>query len=272
MPETPASSIATTVTCGPIVAGGDALVRRAGHKVLFVDGALPGEVVEVEVTEERKDLTRAKVVTVIEPSDNRIDPPCPVFKRGCGGCQWQHMDSNAQQDAKMGIVTDALRRIAKLENPNVHFAGAVSPFDYRTTMRMPVVNGRVALHRRASKELVELDTCLIAHPLLQELIVEGHYGEASEVTLRIGAASEERVAWVRDGKDGSLRLPEDVTVTHNGRNAPVHEDVLGSRFRISARSFFQSGPAASTLLTQTVDSVVPDGIDMLMDAYSGVGV
>lgn len=264
-------TVLEAVTCGPIVAGGDSLVRRSNEKVLFVEGGIPGEVVDVAVTTERKDLRRGHVVHIAERSPARVEPPCPVFRAGCGGCQWQHIDSHEQHNLKVGIVVDALRRIAKIDEPDVQWGDAVQPFSYRTTMRLRVVDGRVALNHRRSNEAVTLDTCLIAHPLLQELIIDGRYGSASEVTLRVGAATGERLAWVR-GADDACHLPDDVVITRNGRKATIHEDVHESRFRISARSFFQSGPEAAELVTRVVDEAVPDDIDVLLDAYAGVGV
>jgi 23S rRNA (uracil1939-C5)-methyltransferase len=265
-----AVSSTSTVTCGPIIAGGDSLVRRPGDKVMFVEGGMPGEEVEVAVVEERKDLVRAKVLRVITPAAARIEPPCPVYLKGCGGCQWQHMSAESQQQAKVDIVTDALTRISKLPDLPVRFAGAVSQFDYRTTLRLPVVDGQASLRRRHTNDTVPLETCLIAHPSLRELVTDVSYGNATEVRLRVSVATGERIAWITG--DGSHTLPDDVVVTRNGRKAAVHEDVLGSRFRLSARSFFQSGPAAATLLVETVAAHVPDDTGLLLDAYAGVGV
>lgn len=257
------------VNAGPFVAGGDSLVRRVGEKTLFVEGALPDEEVRVEVTESRKDLERGRVVEVVAASRHRIDPPCPVFRRGCGGCQWQHLDEPGHADAKVEIVEDALRRIAKQSDIAVRFAGAVPAFGYRTTLRVAIDDtGRAALRRRHSHDLVTLDTCLIAHPLLHELVTDGRYRNAEEVTLRAGVATGERLVLTPKGAD--VDVPDGVIVTH--RRGAIHEDVLGRRYQVSARSFFQSGPAAAELLTETVDALVPADIDWVVDAYSGVGV
>jgi len=261
----------TDVTCGPLVAGGDALVRSEGEKVLFVEGGLPGEQVRVEIDRDRKDLRNGHVVEVLEPSPVRIQAPCPMFHAGCGGCQWQHIAPTAQHEFKTGIVVDALRRIAKIEEPNVTFGGAVPDFGYRTTMHLGVIDGRAALRRRHTKDLLPLDVCMISHPRLEELIVEGRFGEATEVTLRVSVTTGERIAYVKGDID-DVKLPDDVVVTPNGRNASIHEDIAGRRFRISARSFFQSGPASAELLANAVDAVVPEDAGWIVDAYAGVGL
>jgi 23S rRNA (uracil1939-C5)-methyltransferase len=260
----------TTVTCGPLVAGGDALVRRPNEKTLFVTGGIPGEHVEVEIYDDRKDLARARVVTVLEASPHRVEQPNPNYESEAGGMQWRHIASEQQGVFKTEIVRDALTRIAKQPEANITFAGSVPAFGYRTTMRMPIVNGRAGQHVSKSSETVAIDNCPIAHPLLEELIIEGQFGDATEVRLRVGVSSGERLAWITGGKQDPT-LPDGVAVTRNGRKAFVHEDVLGTTFQISARAFFQSGPAAAELLTTTVAAHVPD-VKLILDAYSGIGV
>jgi 23S rRNA (uracil1939-C5)-methyltransferase len=259
------------VTCGPMVAGGDALVRRSGEPVVFVEGGLPGEQVRVAVTQRKRDLLKARAVEVLAPSPDRTAPPCPMFAKGCGGCQWQHATVDAQHRYKTDIVIDALTRIAKIDAPPVRFGGAITPEDYRTTMRLGIVDGRAALRRRSSNELVPLDECRIAHPLLEELIVDGRFGAAREVTLRVGVSSSMRLALVH-GDASDVDLPSDVAVTSDGKNTWFDESVGGRTFRASAKSFFQSGPQAAELLSRTVDEAVMDDADWIVDAYAGIGV
>jgi 23S rRNA (uracil1939-C5)-methyltransferase len=260
-----------TVTCGPLVAGGDSLVRRPNEKTLFVSGGIPGEQVEVEIYEDRKDLARARVIRVLEASPHRVNDPNPNYESEWGGLQWRHIASEQQGELKTGIVRDALTRISKKPDADITFTGAVSPFGYRTTMRMPVINGRAGQHVSRSKQTVTLDECPIADPLLEELVIDGRFGDATEVRLRVGVASKERLAWITGGKTDPT-LPDDVAITRNGRKAFVHEAVAGSLFQVSARAFFQSGPEAAELLTRTVSKHVPQDAKLILDAYSGIGV
>ena len=122
-----------------LVAGGDAMARDADGRVVFVDGALPGEVVEVEIDVAKKDFARGRVVEIIEPSPLRDSPSCSHRRNGCGGCDWMHLQPDAQLDAKVEIVRESLRRIGRLDpdvvDGLVERGGAVSPFGYRTTIR-----------------------------------------------------------------------------------------------------------------------------------------
>ncbi|MEP4650780.1 MAG: TRAM domain-containing protein, partial [Ilumatobacter sp.] len=92
-----------TVRAERMVAGGDAMARLEDGRVAFVTGALPGEEVEVEVRNDRKDFVKATVTEVLEPSPDRVVPTCPHRREGCGGCGWMHFDTDAQIAAKGGI-------------------------------------------------------------------------------------------------------------------------------------------------------------------------
>ena len=155
------------VTIERLVAGGDALAHLEDGRVVFVDGALPGEVADVEITQSKKDFARATLTHVVTPSPHRVSPPCPNVARGCGGCSWQHLDHDRHRDTKVDLVTEARRRTARLEDVSVAFAGSLPPNYSRTTLRMAVApDGRLGFRRSSSHEIVQIDDCLVAHPLL----------------------------------------------------------------------------------------------------------
>jgi len=269
-----------------VVAGGAALARDEGGRVVFVDGALPGERVRARLTDERKDFARAVVVEVREASPDRVVPPCAALAAGCGGCTWQHVAAAAQLRLKSEIVLDALRRIGRLADPPPPSVVALGGRSLRTTVRLAVTADGRAGHRRRGHDgdgtdPVATAACLAVHPLLEELVVDGRYPGGSEVLLRVGVASGERLAQVADAP-GDVRVPPDVVVVRegDGRRASVHEDVAGRRFRVSAGSFFQPGPVAAEGLVAAVSAAVGDALPAagggggghLVDAYAGVGL
>ena len=186
-----------------MAAGGAALARDDNGRVVFVEGALPDELVDVAVFEEHVDYAKATVVSVEEPVAGRVSPPCPYVAAGCGGCGWQHIDPTVQVELKRDIVVDALRRIGRLANPAVSLGRALAPTGYRTTLRMGVQGGRAAYRTHRSHDLVDIDECLVAHPLLADLIRDGRYGDAREVTLRCGVGTGERLVLASPTAAGS---------------------------------------------------------------------
>ena len=271
------------LTTTAIAGGGDAVARDADGRVVFVGGAMPGERVTVAVTEERRSYAKATVVDVLDPAPGRVDPPCPELARGCGGCGWQHVDHATQLALKATIVTEALRRQGAVLDAEVDPGVVLPAFDFRTTLRLAIDGrGGVGYRRARSHDVVDVDTCLIAHPLLRPLVTGGRFGPASEVTLRCGARTGERMAVVSPSAS-SVQLPpgsDDVMVVGGdelaaGRRAWIHEEVAGRRWRISGPSFFQARPDGAEALVDAVGTLLgpPERVgERLLDAYGGVGL
>ena len=258
-----------------MAAGGDALGHLADGRVVFVEGALPGETVVADVHTLKRDFARARVAEVVEPSPHRMVPSCPELSRGCGGCGWQHIDPSAQLEWKAAVVAEALRRTGREPDASVVVGGAVDPWGYRTTMRLAVApDGRVGLRSAHSHRIVPLRECPVAHPALSALLPAVRVRSADEVVLRVSAATGATTAYtpmVHGRIDG---LPDRAAV---GPDAVLHEVVDGVRLRVSAASFFQSGPQAASLLVATVRAACGDllgdaGLGPVLDAYGGVGL
>jgi 23S rRNA (uracil1939-C5)-methyltransferase len=254
------------------VAGGEALARDADGRVVFVRGAVPGDDVDVTIIEEHGDWARGVVETIHEASPDRVVPPCPHRREGCGGCDWMHVAEPAQLPAKVAIVADALRRTGKLEHADVRAAGSVPTTGYRTTVRViGGGDGRAAYRKERSNDTVPGSGCLVAHPRLVELIDAIVLPPGLEVTLRVSAATGELTAlW--DANAGAVSgLQSDVAT---GPEATLTEVIAGHPLRVSAPSFFQSGPAAAELLVERVRALAPElvGARRVLDAYAGVGL
>ena len=256
-----------------MVAGGDALAREPSGRVVFVPGALPGEVVDVEITSWKKDFARGRLVEVVEVSANRRVAPCAALARGCGGCDWQHVDPAAQLDLKVEVVREALRRTAKLPDAMVVGGARVDPLAYRTSLRLAVAaDGRVGLRRERSNDQVDLDHCLVAHPNLAAMLAPLRIAGAEEVSVRVSAATGEATAWWTPHDARAEGLDPDV---RTGSRASLTEVVSGVALRVSAESFFQSGPAAAAVLVDAVEALAGDALRSarrVVDAYGGIGL
>ena len=95
---------------------GAGVARAADGQVVFVEGALPGETVCVELTRVEKRWSRARVVSVLDPSPARVHVSCIHRLEGCGGCDLLHVAADHQLGMKAGIVADQLER-AEVEAP-----------------------------------------------------------------------------------------------------------------------------------------------------------
>jgi 23S rRNA (uracil1939-C5)-methyltransferase len=250
-----------------MVAGGHALARDDDGRIVFVDGALPGERVRVEIEREHRGYRNARLVGVLEPSPDRVEPPCPQLARGCGACQWQHIAIDAQRTLKRDLVLDALERIGKVRDAPLQPTVELPEWLYRTTVRAGVTNGRAGFREARSHASVAVDSCLVVHPLLLPLITEARYPKADEVLLRCGSRTGERLA-VATPRRRNMVVPEDV------RSDFVHELAADRRWRISAGSFFQSRADGVDALADLVRAAADEmgAPTTALDLYSGVGL
>lgn len=254
------------------VAGGDALGHAPDGRVTFIRGGVPGDVVVARPEKEGRDWSRVVVDRVLESSPDRVEPPCPQRREGCGGCDWQHVNRAVQLSSKVEIVRDAMSRTARLPDAVVVQGESVSPEGYRTTVRVVGdADGRAAFRIERSHETVGASPCLVSHPLLQPLLASARISPELEVTLRVSVATGNATASWNPQRGEVSGLPPTVAT---GPDALLWEEVMGHRLRVTSRSFFQSGPTAARLLVGAVRRLAPELADahIVLDAYAGVGL
>jgi 23S rRNA (uracil1939-C5)-methyltransferase len=199
---------------------------------------------------------------------------------GCGGCGWQHVEPAAQAALKRTLVAEALDRLGGIPDAEVAAGPPLPATGYRTTLRgLADGDGRFCLRRHHRHDLVPVPGCLVAHPLLAEVVTEGRFPPGAEVMVRVGARTGDRMVVVDGDAAGDVGVPPGVRVVSGaalaaGRRAWLYEEVHGVRLRVSARSFFQVGPDAAEALVTAVARVLGDVGDgeRLADLYGGVGL
>ncbi len=262
-----------------VVAGGLGLGHEGSGRVVLAAGALPGERVAVELERSRKRFAQGHTVSVLSPSPERIDAPCPEVAAGCGGCDQQHAPAALQRELKVGIVVDSLAHLAKLPDLPVHPGEQLSVDGYRTTLRCAVVDGRAGFRRRRSNRIHVVESCWIAHPAVREIVEHGRFPGATEVIIRVGARTGERLVVVSPSASDVV-VPDGVQVVGAddlaaGADVHLHEMVARRRFRVSAGSFFQARPDGAEALVRAVGRALGDfdpASQRLVDLYGGVGL
>ncbi len=260
---------------------GAGISRADDGRVVFVEGALPGEVVEALVVREEKRWSRARLQRIIKPSPHRVDVSCRHRLEGCGGCDLLHVNRQQWTAMKSGMVADQLRRadVAFPEISSRPLAGDTG----RTTVRAAVHGGRAGYRAGGSHQVVLPLSCTAIDPAAEEVLLDGRFGDATEVTIRVGARTGDRLVVLDGGNPEDVDVPDDVLVVSveeldAGLRAWIYEEAAGLRWRISARSFFQNRPAGVEALVEVVNDLVADltpergVLGPMVDAYSGVGV
>ncbi len=151
---------------------GQGVARQQG-KVVFIQGALPGERVEARVEAEQKRYSRARATNILSPSTQRQVAPCPHYQR-CGGCQMQHASYALQLNAKQQRLRQLLLKEAGVELTQLAAPLTDQPYGYRRRARLafkPTRDGQHLLGFRAQRDntVIPIKTCPVLTPALQQL-------------------------------------------------------------------------------------------------------
>ncbi|WP_319588318.1 class I SAM-dependent RNA methyltransferase [uncultured Desulfobulbus sp.] len=171
-----------TLLIKKVIAGGKGLGTLSDGMVVMVSGALPGETVVVRETKTHRGFKEARLLRVVEPSPDRVVPPCPHYGL-CGGCDLQHAAYPAQLAIKQQILREALERAHLDPAPDQPGPALPSPlpFGYRSRLRLHLdPTGRLGFHQNASNAVVQIRHCLLAvNPINRVIaaVVDGGWGD-----------------------------------------------------------------------------------------------
>lgn len=263
--------------------GGEGVARVDG-KAVFVGGTIPGERIELRITEDHPRWARGELIDVLEPSEDRVTPPCPYVPE-CGGCDLQHVAPDRQRELKRRVVTEQLEHIGKLQDPPVAPTRAVGPdVRYRSNAQFHADDdGRLGYHRAGTNEVVPVDQCLVLGEAPQA--VRDQVGDdtgAVEVTVRAHPSTGTAAAVLEPGEDPLdvpdgdfdllLRQPDGSTLAMRG-DGLLAEEVAGYRFTFDTTCFFQVNTGGAEAIVEEVREALGrrDGA-LVWDLYAGVGL
>jgi len=270
-----------------IAHGGEA-IGQDEDKWVFVPYAIPGETVRAAQEESGRKWARARLLNVITPSADRVEPVCPHFgPAGCDNCQWQHIRYQRQLALKQEIVADQLRRLGGEPDPPVRpTLTAGEPFAYRRRIYLAANEASVlGLPQRGRDVIFPVEQCPLWSPALADLVealavdLPGLRG----VDLRVGEDGDEAMV-ILHGRGELPELTVDLPVSvvwkpARGAAIPlVGEPFLtakigGRPFRFAAESDYPAHPAGRGRLIETAhDLLALAGNERLLELFGGVGL
>lgn len=259
--------------------GGFVIARD--EKVVFIRGAIPGEVVDATVEERKRDYLVATVTHVLEPSEHRRIPPCPVFGR-CGGCQMQHITYDMQVRMKNEILRETLQRLGGIEIiPSPPFTAQDWHYRHRAQFKISQ-NGAIGFFRGSSRDVVSFDACPLLADELNRLFIAIKSSVALHgITDLHIAAGTDAVAYIK-GESLTERVPE--RLIEAGLHGVVDDkgvsvgagftefDLNGLRYRVSPLTFFQSHWSLNRKVVEfLVTQLQPLQGKSVLDLYAGAG-
>ena len=165
-------------------------VGRIDNFTIFIEGALPGEIVKTKIIEVKKNYAVGSLIEILQRSNDRINPLCKLFTNSelknhsafrithselsCGGCQLQHLSYQAQLKWKRQQVVDALERIGKINVEVLETIGMIDPLHYRNKMQFPIARSKnkisIGCYAKSSHKVIDTDSCLIQKSANDEIL------------------------------------------------------------------------------------------------------
>lgn len=278
-------------------------------KAIFVKKSVPGDLLEVSVTKEKKSYSEAVIEKIIEPSEHRVTAPCQYFNL-CGGCDHQNISYPDQLKFKENIFLETLER-AKIDATILPIIQAGEPFYYRNSIRFFLVekNDRKLFTRhnyRYTDGLVEAESCLLQSEFSNKILEvitetlnssEEKLGSLYQVKIREGKATNDymvelmtdsdELPFESELKENLRKMPEIKslfhTITYNRKlqnikrrllfGSPIIYEKIGKfKFQISADSFFQTNSLGVKTLYDVIKeyTAIKPG-ENILDLYCGTG-
>ncbi|MFH1313000.1 MAG: class I SAM-dependent RNA methyltransferase [Candidatus Eisenbacteria bacterium] len=260
------------VTIQSMAFGGEGVARYDNY-VIFVPDVIPGEKARLKITAAKRSYGKGALVHLLEPSSDRIEPPCAVYGV-CGGCQYQHVSYDKSLEFKEQQLKDICRRIGGLSVDDLcdPIRPAPEPYGYRNVISLHVTNGEegwgVGYFARDNKTFVPISSCPIAREAINETL--GGIGRVLSSFEHSDMIKEITIKY-----DGERVLFNPV---YRERFRPKSTDRLcyrhqGLVFNYGLSSFFQVNHSVIPVLIDTVSEGLdgkPD--ETLFDLYAGVGL
>ncbi len=259
------------------VYGGYVIVRN--EKVIFLKGAVPGELVEASIDDRKRDYSIASVKNIIEPSPFRRTPPCGLFGI-CGGCQLQFIDYGRQITMKEEILLDALRRIGDVSMPlSPSLVGAEFRYRHRAQFKVSP-GGAIGFYKEASREVVPVDECPLMvdgiNDVLREMkaadltgVREAHVSSGDTITVLIKGHLDEDTGqqMLQSGVSG-IAFENGDSVGKDYVTLPFFD----LKYSVTPWSFFQSNWSLNKDLVALVkEKLSPLEDKRILDLYAGAG-
>ena len=237
-----------------LVYGGAGLARTE-QGVVFVPRTAPGDVVEAQIVERKKDYATGLVTEILEPSPDRQEAYCPNYETA-GCCHWQHIKYQRQVDYKEAIIRENLRRLA-----HIAWDGQIQRItgpdrNYRLRATFHVTQGRLGFMRENTNTIVPITECASLVPELNQFI--GTFDAAAASEVHVLSAPEVVVSFVLN--DGSIKRSGSATIL-------IHD----LQYRVTADTFFQTNRfLLASFIREVLEQAGPAPAHVL-DLYSGVG-
>ncbi len=248
-------------------------------KLCFIKGALPDELVDISIKEDKGNYFIGELNNVIESSSDRVIPKCPYYDK-CGGCNLMHLSNNKILDFKRNKVIGIFNKISNIDiNPNIY---SYNEYNYRNKVTLKVNNNEIGYYEEKTHNIVDIDKCLLLDNSINKVItilrsfIQNKEHNINEIMIR-SISNEIMISFDNINpvyKEELINLLPQASIyikdENISGNTSLIEQIEGYKFYVSPKSFFQVNTITFKELYKYVISKL-DNEETALDLYSGTG-
>ena len=226
-------------------------VSRLNNKIVFIENALPNEIVEIEIIKEHKKYIEAKTTKIIKPSEDRITPPCPYYEK-CGGCNLEHISFLKENEFKEEKVKEIIEKFAKTNKNIIKDIVYDESYHYRNKVTLHQINNKLGFYEKKTNNIIPIKECLLLNKELNKYL-KNIKSKNNEIILKIGNKTNE--------------------ILDSTKNIKNIISYIGSKkYRLSEKSFFQVNNVITEKLYNNIkDEIIKNNSKNVLDLYCGTG-
>ena len=248
-------------------------IAKENNKIIFVDKALPGEIVDICITKSKKNYNEGKIDKIIKENDSRVKPICPFYDK-CGGCSFLHTTYNQEKEFKSNKGKELLGKIDNFyETHNLN---------YRNKVTLHVENNKIGLFEENSKNIVEVDYCYLLNDNINKAIkdlknIDLSYYNVNKIIIK---TNKNKVLMDIDSVIDNNFINHfsyvDTIISNNKivkGNGFIEEEIDNKIFKITSNAFFQVNKEGLENINRIIKEFIDNKkINSVLDLYSGTSL
>ena len=246
-------------------------IGRVNEKIIFVDKALPDEIVDVKIINEKKNYLEGKIEKIVKENKDRIKPICPFYNK-CGGCNLLHTSYETEKKFKLEKGKELLGKIDNFyETKNLN---------YRNKVTLHVKNNKIGFYEEKTNKLIEIDYCYLLNDKINKVIKDLKETNLNNINQIIIKCNQDKLLLDIDGNidnDFIDKFNYVDTIISNKKivigNGYIEEVIDNKIFKITREAFFQVNKEGLENINKIIkDFLKNKNINHVLDLYSGTSL
>ena len=248
-------------------------IGKIKDKIVFVDKALPGEIVDVIITKEKKNFCEGRINEIKRKSNDRIDSVCPFYDK-CGGCNFLHATYETEKDFKINKGKELIGNVDKFYE--------TKDLNYRNKVTLHVKDNKIGFYREGTNEIVMIDYCYLLNNKINKVIHDLKLINIGDYNIGkiIIKTNQDKILLDVNGEVDNFFIDffryVDTIISNKkivkGKGF-LEEIIDNKKFKITSDAFFQVNKEGLENISIIIKNYLKNKkIDKVLDLYSGTSL